>query len=220
MLKLSAGLLGAGTVVAGGVLTYKNLIKSPTHLIRDLLAVKNPEKRLLSQSDDGSSDEWKTSWKSYIEKYKNQESNPFSLTSSQLKDTIVNAPSEFRNGCKSTSLDKVVDETDLRYQAILSYCTRDTLVKDLILESGREIIDSSSGDWNESWKDYRHINNGKQDKEDTWQLSDWKDKKGNDALVSEDLKKKCESKISGKTGGKVNDDYSNIVRWCSKPKKS
>ncbi|AEW45082.1 hypothetical protein MHC_01080 [Mycoplasma haemocanis str. Illinois] len=220
--KVVAGVLVGGTTTIGGFLIHKGTSKVRTHLIKDLLTVKNPEKRFIDKSDDGSSVEWKASWKSYREIYKDEENNPFSLTSSQLKatDSEVNAPSEFRNGCKLASLESVVDETDARYKTILSYCTRDTLVKDLILESGREIIDSSSEDWKESWKDYRKMNNDKPDKGDTWQLSDWNAKKGSDDSVSDDLKEKCKSKLSVRTGGKVSDDYSNIVKWCSKPKKS
>ncbi|AEG72569.1 hypothetical protein MHF_0287 [Mycoplasma haemofelis Ohio2] len=221
--KIASGVVVGGTATtAGGLYLHKGAVKPQTHLIKDLLAVKNPEKRLIDKSDDGSTAEWKESWKSYREFYKDKKSNPFSLTSDQLKESgnSVDAPSEFRDGCKSVSLEKAVDETDERYRAILSYCTRDTLFKDLILESGREIISSSNGDWKESWKDYRQVNNGKPDQKDTWQLSDWSSKKDKDDPVSDDLKTKCESKLSGKTGGKVSDDYSNIVKWCSKSKKS
>ncbi|CBY92258.1 hypothetical protein HF1_02500 [Mycoplasma haemofelis str. Langford 1] len=219
MWKAAAGVLGAGTAVAGGALAYKGLTKPTTHSIRDLLATKNPEKRLISKSADGSSTEWKSAWKLYLTSYKKDGKNPFSLNRDKPNtepDGNENAPSEFMSKCESLSKEMVVDKEDSRYQNVLIYCTRNTLVKDLIIESGRTLLQESGDDWGASWKSYREANTGKGEKQDVWQLSDWKDKQNADSPVSDDLKNKCKEKLESNAGVQVNDDYPNVVKWCSK----
>ncbi|AEW45092.1 hypothetical protein MHC_01130 [Mycoplasma haemocanis str. Illinois] len=215
MIKVAAGVLGAGAVAAGGALAYKGLIKSPTHSIKDLLATKNPEKRLISKSNDGSSAEWKAAWKLYLTAYKNNNQNPFFLTVAKPTtiDDNQSAPSEFMSKCESLIMEQVSNEKDDKYKGVLQYCTRSTLVKDLVMESGRSILQDSD-DWSGSWNSYKSANTDKGDKQDTWKLEDWNTKKSG-STVSGDLQKKCKEKLGSKVGMQV-DDYSNIVKWCSK----
>ncbi|AEW45093.1 hypothetical protein MHC_01135 [Mycoplasma haemocanis str. Illinois] len=215
--KLASGVLVGGTLAAGGSFLYKGTSNSKTYSIKDLLASKNPEKRLISSSYNDSSVEWKAVWKAYKDTYQNKDGNPFSLTSVQFTSD-TNVPSEFINSCESWFMKQVVDDKDERYKTVLSYCTRDTLVKDLILESNRKLVSDSGGNWNEIWKDYRKVNEGKEKGKDTWQLTDWETKKDQDSSVSEDLPKKCKEKLEGKSGGSSVNDYQDVVNWCSIPK--
>ncbi|AEW45084.1 hypothetical protein MHC_01090 [Mycoplasma haemocanis str. Illinois] len=219
MWKLAAGLLGVGTATVGGVLTYRSFIKPTTHSIRDLLAVKNPEKRLISRSADGSSAEWKAAWKLYLSAYQKDGKNPFSLNKEKPNEEPngnENAPSEFMNKCEGLSGNMVVDKEDERYKNVLSYCTRNTLIQDLIQESGRTLLKETGDDWSASWKSYREVNSGKEQNQDIWKLSDWNAKKGADSSISDDLKKKCKEKLESNAGIQVDDDYQNVVKWCSK----
>ncbi|AEW45076.1 hypothetical protein MHC_01050 [Mycoplasma haemocanis str. Illinois] len=222
MLKLSAGLLGVGTVAAGGVLVYKGLSKPLTYSIKDLLAVENPEKRLISKSSDGSSAEWKEAWKLYLSSYKKDGKNPFFLSKDKPNtepDGKENAPAEFMNKCEEFSRDMVVDKKDNRYQNVLDYCTRNTLIQDLIQELGRTLLKESGDDWSVGWESYRKANAGRQQSQDIWKLSDWSNAQNSSSPVSEDFKKKCKDKLESSVGAKVDDDYQNVVNWCSKPKK-
>ncbi|AEG72580.1 hypothetical protein MHF_0298 [Mycoplasma haemofelis Ohio2] len=215
MLKEGVALLGVGAAATGGVLAYNGVSnsKTKTYLVKDLLATKNPEKRLIAKSEDGSSPEWKAVWKLYATEYKNNNRNPFSLASINSEKTIDDnqpAPSEFMSKCES-----LVMEKDDKYQGVLKYCTRDALIKDLILESGRVVLQDSDN-WGDSWKSYRATNTDKEDQQDTWKLEDWNTKKSSDSDISEDLKAKCKEKLEAKAGTKVDGDFPNIVQWCSK----
>ncbi|CBY92267.1 hypothetical protein HF1_02590 [Mycoplasma haemofelis str. Langford 1] len=220
MLKEGVALLGVGAAATGGFLAYNGVSnsKTKTYSIKDLLATKNPKKRLIAKSTDGSSPEWKAVWKLYATEYKNNNHNLFSLASINSEKTIDDnqpAPSEFMSKCESLVMEHVVNEKDDKYQGVLKYCTRDALIKDLILESGRVVLQESD-DWGDSWKSYRAANTDKEDQQDTWKLKDWNTKKSNDSTISDDLKKKCKEKLEAKVGDQVDGDYSNIVKWCSK----
>ncbi|CBY92268.1 hypothetical protein HF1_02600 [Mycoplasma haemofelis str. Langford 1] len=218
--KVATGVLVGGTAAAGGSFLYKGTSKPQTYSIKDLLASKNPEKRLISTSDSGSSAEWKAAWKAYRDTYKDRDSNPFSLTATQLKDSSSdpNAPNELISGCKSLFMEQVVDTEGEKYKTVLGYCTRNTLVKDLILESNRNLMPESGGNWGEIWKDYRKANEGKGKDQDTWKLTDWENKKDQDSSASDDLPKKCKTKLETSSGVKTVNDYQDVVNWCSTAK--
>ncbi|AEG72573.1 hypothetical protein MHF_0291 [Mycoplasma haemofelis Ohio2] len=219
--KVATGTLVGGTTAAGGLYFHKGTSKPQTHLIKDLLATKHPQKRLISKSTDGSEAAWRAVWKSYREAYKDRKSNPFSLTSSQLKveGAEVNAPSEFRDGCKSISLEKVVDESDERYQAILSYCTRATLVSDLISETaGKTLLQkgndfASNQDWKAVWDPYKEANKGLD--QDAWNIGNWSSNKDS-TNVPEAFVTKCEEKSKVEEYKLTQPTYLDVLKYCTK----
>ncbi|CBY92265.1 hypothetical protein HF1_02570 [Mycoplasma haemofelis str. Langford 1] len=213
MLKGAAGVLGLGATATGGALLYKGLSKPQTYSIKFLLASKNTNKRLLVKSNDGSEAHWKAAWKAYL----TSKNNIWNLK--EWKDSPVqdeNAPSSFMDACTSNSNGEVEDTASKEYINVLSFCTRNTLVKDLVLESNRVLNDDSNGGWSESWKSYRSSNQSKE--KDDWQLTDWNDKKSSDDTISENLKTQCKDKLEVESGFKAVKDYQDVVNWCSKAK--
>ncbi|AEW45097.1 hypothetical protein MHC_01155 [Mycoplasma haemocanis str. Illinois] len=216
--KLSIGTLVGGVTVTGGALVYREVYKTPSKKpIYELIKTLNRDKRLISKSETGNSKEWQAVWKLYKEEYQNKESNPLSINSEQLKNSTSNqdAPTEFMNKCESFSRELVLDEKNGRYQDVIKYCTRNTLVQDLVSESGRKLIDETNGNWSESWKSYRAANSGKGNNQDTWQLSDWESKKNADSTISDNLKVKCKEKLGEEAGVKSVQDFQDVVNWCS-----
>ncbi|AEW45096.1 hypothetical protein MHC_01150 [Mycoplasma haemocanis str. Illinois] len=223
MIKVVAGVLGAGAVATGGALVYKGLLKSTTSSIKDLLATKNPEKRLISKSLGGSSSEWKEAWKLYLTAYKNNNQNPFSLTTDKPStdpDGNQEAPSEFIDKCTFLASERVADEKDSRYQNVFKYCTRATLVKDLIFENypNRKILSSTGSDdsegWKSAWSRYKQRNpSTKVQGNDEWKLSEWTTHNTDDAPNG--LKTKCVEKVKLEMFDTNNKDYKDTVDWCT-----
>ncbi|AEW45080.1 hypothetical protein MHC_01070 [Mycoplasma haemocanis str. Illinois] len=223
MVKAVVVLLGAGTATVGGVLTYKSFIKPTTHSIRDLLAVKNPEKRLISKATNGSSTEWKAAWKLYLSNYKKNGKNPFSLNKNKPDtepDGNENAPSEFMNKCEELSRDMVVDKEDNRYKNVLAYCTRVTLVSDLISENypSKKVLSKdeagSTDGWKKAWSNYKTFNTNKTKGKDAWNLSDWPTQ--NEDNAPNTFIDKCAEKVRMATFDLNNEDYLNAVKWCTR----
>ncbi|CBY92263.1 hypothetical protein HF1_02550 [Mycoplasma haemofelis str. Langford 1] len=221
-LKAATGVLGVGTAAAGGTLAYKELTKPATHLIKDLLVTKNPRKRLIAKSEDGSSAEWKAAWKLYATSYKEHNKNPFSLTLAKPTETLdgsQNAPVEFMDKCESLVKERVLNEGDDKYQGVLQYCTRATLVSDLISENhpSKKVLSKteagSSAGWKRAWSSYKIYNTDKTKDKDTWKLSDWESQSGDDA--PESFKTKCEEKVKVEAFELSNEDYLNAVKWCT-----
>ncbi|AEG72584.1 hypothetical protein MHF_0304 [Mycoplasma haemofelis Ohio2] len=221
--KVALGTLAGGATVTGGALAYREISKeSPKtkRSIRELIANLKKDKRIISKSEAGNSKEWQEAWKLYKGDHQNSESNPFSISSEKLKDSVSdqNAPTEFMSKCESLSSEEVLDEKDSKYQDVLKYCTRNTLVQDLVLESGRNLINETNGNWSESWKSYRAANSGKGNNQDTWKLSDWESKKNDDSTISDNLKVKCKEKLGEVSGVKSVQDFQDVVNWCSEPR--
>ncbi|CBY92261.1 hypothetical protein HF1_02530 [Mycoplasma haemofelis str. Langford 1] len=215
MWKAAAGVLGAGTAAAGGALAYKELSKPKTYSIKSLLISKNQDKRLLVKDKDGSSTEWKAAWKAYLNSGNNIWKLPEWKTPPVAEEK---APNSFMDACSSNSGVMVESVSSQEYKNVLSFCTRDTVVKDLIEESGRVLNSDTNGGWSKSWKSYRDLNKDKEKTKDSWQLTDWESSKASDDAISADFKKKCNDKLALKTNGREVDDYQNIIDWCSMPK--
>ncbi|AEG72583.1 hypothetical protein MHF_0303 [Mycoplasma haemofelis Ohio2] len=223
MLKGVAGVLGAGAVATGGALAYKGLSKPTTHSVKDLLSIKNPEKRLISKSLGGSSEEWKAAWKLYALDYKNNDKNPFSLTTEKPTtdpDGKQEASTEFIDKCVSLSVGQVVDEKDNSYRDVLKYCTRATLIKDLISENhpNRKILSNTGSEdaegWKAAWSRYKQRNPAqKAQGNDEWKLTDWATHSTDDAPNG--LKTKCGEKIKLEIFDTNHKDYKDTVDWCT-----
>ncbi|AEG72585.1 hypothetical protein MHF_0305 [Mycoplasma haemofelis Ohio2] len=223
--KTALGVLGAGTVTTGAIYFGKDLLGKEdvktTTPIKELLKSVNPHKRLISKSEKGDSQEWKAAWKAYKGKYKDQDSNPFSLSKEKLKSSEGedNAPPEFMSKCSSMSGEKVVDGSDTKYQTVLSYCTRDALISDLITERNPKkallLETEETGKWKASWQEYQAANTEKTQSKDKWGLSDWGTKNA-DSDAPESFKKECKKRYESKTETASQDDYLNVLNWCTK----
>ncbi|AEW45073.2 hypothetical protein MHC_01035 [Mycoplasma haemocanis str. Illinois] len=229
LLKGSLGLLGAGGVTTAGIIYFgSDVFKSKENKkvsISELLKTSNPEKRLItsSQASDG---DWKEAWKTYREANKGKKLNEdkwklSGWTTPQSDITNAeNASDSFMSAC-SVNKDKQVSGTDdPLYGEVLAYCTRSTLVSDLIADNypNKKILTSTDNDdagWKEVWSQYRTHNSGKNDKDsDTWKLDDWPS--SNENNVPQSFKTKCGEKVKVATFVTNNEDYMNAVKWCTK----
>ncbi|AEG72609.1 hypothetical protein MHF_0330 [Mycoplasma haemofelis Ohio2] len=218
--KVALGSLASCSVVGGGILMGSNFFGKDQEKtsLSSLMKTKNPEKRLISRSVSGSDATWKAAWKRYLD----SNSNVWALTiGTAKKDGNDEAPAAFLNKCAENSDALIENERDPLYSQVLSYCTRDTLIKDLISESGsRRFLDGTSGkdtaEWKAAWEAYKSKNTNKEDKQDKWSLSDWKDKHSQgEALDS--FKNKCteKSSINAYSQSSLVEDYGLVLDWCT-----
>ncbi|AEG72564.1 hypothetical protein MHF_0282 [Mycoplasma haemofelis Ohio2] len=230
LLKGSLGLLGAGSATtAGAIYLGTDIFKSKEDKkvsISKLLKTSNPEKRLItsSQASDG---DWKEAWKNYrvANKGKKLNEDEWKLSGwvtpqdGNITNT-ENASDSFMNTC-SINKDKEVSGTDdPLYKAVLVYCTRSTLVSDLISDNypNKKILTSANNDdagWKEAWTQYKTDNSGKSTQNsDAWQLAGWPTSTPDTVLES--FKTKCGEKVKVATFKTDNEDYTNAVKWCTK----
>ncbi|CBY92313.1 hypothetical protein HF1_03050 [Mycoplasma haemofelis str. Langford 1] len=217
----AASATATGAAYAGGLFN-KN---SKEELVSTLLKIFHPQKRLITASERSDS-KWKEAWKKYKKDNEAKKSgeDSWSLKGWTKPDASkVNsdeaAPDYFVRECKSRSSQKTSGTSSDLYQNVLKYCTRDTLVSDLISEygKGKKLLTTSSseGDWKEVWKLYRDQNKANNKSVDDWKFSDWGAKKEGDTLPT-DYQKKCSEK-SLEPAFEIGDvKYLNVLTWCSK----
>ncbi|AEG72596.1 hypothetical protein MHF_0317 [Mycoplasma haemofelis Ohio2] len=221
--KAASAVAAASTASAGGIYFGTDLLKSKK-TITDLIREKNPNKRLIT-STTVSDDAWKKAYKAYREENKEKERGQDSWKLSDWAKPNgdiqeVNTTAEFINKCKSNSGLEASKDNDLLYQQVLKYCTRATLVSDLIAENnkGRRLLKSSGqGDdngWQTVWSTYKQHNSGKTN--DTWSLTDWSGKKGGNELPT-NYKTTCDTKSSEEAFKTDDEKYLNVLNWCTVP---
>ncbi|AEW45113.1 hypothetical protein MHC_01235 [Mycoplasma haemocanis str. Illinois] len=212
-----------GATSAGGVYFGTDLFKSSNtprkETIVSLLKSANPERRLITATDLSDS-HWKTTWKLYRERSKNVEKDIWGLNgwSKPVGDVqLENTIQSFIDSCSSKKDLDVFDVNDDLYKQVLDFCTRETLVKDLVSETlGKTSlvgVEDSEG-WNNAWKSYKDSHNGKSGK-DTWELTDWEQEKSKTG-APQTFKDECKKKLETKTGDKKHVDYANFIGWCTK----
>ncbi|CBY92274.1 hypothetical protein HF1_02660 [Mycoplasma haemofelis str. Langford 1] len=218
--KLALGTLAGGATAAGGALAYKEISKPKVKEKKSIVTLikdSRKDKRLMTKSNGGSEDHWKKGWKAYLDSKR----NIWGL--SEWKDSPVDtdpAPTSFMNKCESVSREEVVDESDERYVAILNYCTRDTLVSDLISETkGKTLLvkdtnnPSTNSDWLKVWGDYKTKNNGAST--DEWDIGSWTSNKDqNNVPVA--FMDKCEEKSKVKAHRLDQPEYLKVLEYCTK----
>ncbi|AEG72610.1 hypothetical protein MHF_0331 [Mycoplasma haemofelis Ohio2] len=227
--SLTKGILGTGVASATAVGTaYASGAFSSSEekreLISKLIGISNPERRIIT-AKVGSDPYWKESWKLYRESNKNKNVGEDLWGLKDWKkpetDTInndVEAPSSLMEECDSRLSSEVSGiESDL-YKEVLRYCTRDTLVSDLVSETTGKtsLVDvDDSASWNKVWNLYTTHNNGRGKDQDVWSLNDWDQEKGKPA-APQSFKTACKNKLTTKTGDKTHPDYINFLSWCTK----
>ncbi|AEW45114.1 hypothetical protein MHC_01240 [Mycoplasma haemocanis str. Illinois] len=225
IVKIASTLVAVGTASAGAIYFgtdwFKKDPKSVKSSIASLIQKSNPEKRLLTSSEQPSDKAWKDAWAKY--RNQNKESNPWGIASWTRVDSNVqgdiNAPSDFISKCISQNSSEVLNSEDPLYKEVLDYCTRDTLIKDLISTSKRLLVNSGSTDseaWNTAWKAYKDKNTNNQQNKDKWTLSDWNQKYG-ESSAPDSFKNKCIEKSSANaySGSSLVEDYELVSEWCT-----
>nr|WP_045118479.1 hypothetical protein [Mycoplasma haemocanis] len=219
---VAVGVTATGVVYASGFLD-KNTTKE--ELISSLLSVSHPQKRFIKASD-GTDPRWKEAWKRYKKDNESKKTGAdvWSLVgwikpNSSKVNNDEPAPDYFIQECKSRSSHKTAGTSSELYKSVLKYCTRDTLVSDLISEygQGKRILSNSSSEeeWKEVWKIYRDQNKVNSKSIDDWKFSDWGTTKDGDTLPT-DYKKKC-AEMSAELAFETTDiKYLNVLSWCSK----
>ncbi|AEG73441.1 hypothetical protein MHF_1201 [Mycoplasma haemofelis Ohio2] len=209
---------GAGLAALGA---YKFGSSEELKTISSLLSSKNKDKRKLVKSTDGAEDSWKKAWKAYRENFNSTGKDPFSL--SLIKRTspvnLDNATQAFMGACETQETKKVKDSKSEDYQLFLQYCTRDTLMSDLVKESGRKALvksntESSDAKWVKVWDEYKKYNTVKTAQSDHWKLDDW-DNKNSSSTVPVSFMNKCDSELNRVYYDANGDDFKKVMGWCT-----
>ncbi|AEW45079.1 hypothetical protein MHC_01065 [Mycoplasma haemocanis str. Illinois] len=223
--KVALGTLGAGTVATGAVYLGKDLISSNRSKaktsIEALIERSNPEKRLISFGV-GSNPSWQLAWKAYREDNRDNERDIWNVEGwTQDKGSIgtVDAPKAFMDACESKLSQEVLDTTDSLYSQVVKYCTRVTLVSDLINENEEKSLlhrgdnFANNEDWKKVWAAYKDAN--KDLAQDEWNLSTWSTLKEQenvpDAFVT-----KCEQKSKAEEYKLDQPTYLDVLKYCTK----
>ncbi|CBY92300.1 hypothetical protein HF1_02920 [Mycoplasma haemofelis str. Langford 1] len=221
--KVTLGLSTGATATAGAVYFGTDLFKEEIskRTISSLLREKNPEKRLIIAAPP-SDKAWKDAWANY--RNENKDSNPWGIkTWSKITQDVQsgdNAPDDFVSKCATQTILEVPNEKDSLYVEVLKYCTRNTVVSDLIAENTSKKLlngtgDQDSGGWAAAWEVYRTQNKASSKTKDTWEFSDWDSKKDKTELPT-DYKTKCTSQANVPAFTLDNKNYKNVLAWCTK----
>ncbi|CBY92255.1 hypothetical protein HF1_02470 [Mycoplasma haemofelis str. Langford 1] len=214
--KGALGILGIGTAAAGAVYFGKDLIADSKDKIsvRELIKTTHPHKRLIT-GKVVSDQYWKDSWRDYRNAHLNKDLDSWKLREwfkpTATVDNSSDASAHFIDACFLKAEEEVEGTSDLLYSQVLSYCTRDALISDLIREKNpsKTLLSDSDGDkWKAPWEAYKNAN------KDKWKLSDW-DQRKNEVNVPETFKNECKQKLGTKTSVAENGDYEDVLNWCT-----
>ncbi|AEW45125.1 hypothetical protein MHC_01295 [Mycoplasma haemocanis str. Illinois] len=209
-----------GTATGGGIYFGSDLFKSTPVNISSLMKEVDPQRRLITTSEAGD-DYWKAAYKSYRESGK----DVWGLgVGSSISQELIDATSEFIAKCKSNGQLNVYGKDDPLYRQVLAYCTRNTTVRDLIEEgkTGRRLLDASANGsdketgWEDAWKAYRTQNNvGGGSGKNPWGVEGWESKRAGDTLPT-NYKTKCAEKAKQPAYKLDDENYRNVLAWCTK----
>ncbi|AEW45088.1 hypothetical protein MHC_01110 [Mycoplasma haemocanis str. Illinois] len=219
--KSTLGILGLGTVTVGTVYFGKNLInnredKKTMSSIRELIKNSKPHKRLIS-GDSVSDPFWKAAWKRYRDENLNRDSDSWNLQDWIKPSGSINgddnSSSHLITACSSKVDLEVEDEKTILFEQVLSYCTRDALVSDLLKEraSNKIVLSENSNEnekWKTPWESYKKSGNNK------WSLDDWSSQSNKDVAPAS-FKEACKNKLASKTEETKEGDYEDVLNWCT-----
>ncbi|CBY93142.1 hypothetical protein HF1_11340 [Mycoplasma haemofelis str. Langford 1] len=220
LFKSLAG-IGGVSAATGATIGIPKLLEDKGELISELIKTKNPDKRLITSQSLEDAD-WKKSWEDYRKANKNAKNGEDTF---QLSDwspitteiTSTAASQSLLNACSSNSKKRAVESSQL-YRDVLNYCTRDTLISDLLKESGRTPLLKSeaatSPEWKKAWESYRVANKDKS--EDAWKLQGFDGQKNQEGQQAWDtFMNQCETNLKSK---EISNSLllSQVKDWCTK----
>ncbi|CBY92259.1 hypothetical protein HF1_02510 [Mycoplasma haemofelis str. Langford 1] len=220
LMKGIAGLAAASVVSVSSIYFGTDLLKSKRS-VSELIKALRKDKRLIT----GSSVEdpyWKAAWKKYRADNNSKASDAWGIKGwvkvvGEIPDD--NAPQDFINSCKDKRERKIVNENNPLFFQVVSYCSRDTLVSDLIKENypSKKILEKvdqgNSDGWKAAWASYKNVNTVKTKDHDIWKLTDWPSQSAENA--PDTFMNKCAEKVKVTAFDLNNEDYLNAVRWCT-----
>ncbi|CBY93177.1 hypothetical protein HF1_11690 [Mycoplasma haemofelis str. Langford 1] len=224
---LFKSLAGVGGVAAatGAAIGIPKLLAEEEHLVSELIATHNPDKRLISLTNL-KDEAWKQSWEAYRNDNKSAAKgyDTFKLPdwSGPISQAITSADAvqSFLDACANNSKRKVVTGSKL-YEEVLRYCTRDTTISDLVTESKRTPLskttqNASAQEWRDAWAAY--VRDNASDTGDAWSITSYsteKAKANQNQAVSEDFRSKCEQHLAS-TSIKDAKLIEQVKAWCTR----
>ncbi|AEG73490.1 hypothetical protein MHF_1254 [Mycoplasma haemofelis Ohio2] len=209
--KSLLGLAGATATAGLGTLAVKGLPSPKEQVSISSLLSKDPSRRVIA---DGESSHWTSAWTSY----KNSGKDIWGLGKGE------SVPDDLKTTCKNKLDSKVEGKDSEEYQSFLSYCSRYTLVSDLISENNpnKEPIPKGNGEsqeWKKAWKAY--VDDQRTSKTDNgdgvWKLGDWKDHHSKDVAPTSFMGK-CETNFQTLFYDLSGGLYLDTVSFCTKDK--
>ncbi|AEW45740.1 hypothetical protein MHC_04420 [Mycoplasma haemocanis str. Illinois] len=208
--SIAIGTVGGATGFAIGA--QKLFSKGPS--ISELIKSKNPEKRLLNKN--ATKEAWKAAWKSYREAQQNREKDIWNIEGWKKGNLTSDeeAPEAFKKGCES----RVTGSSQL-YDEVVSYCTRNTTLADLVADdSGRKLlvkVDSgNTPEWKAVWAAYKQTNTNKANNQDEWKLNNWAtDHQKTEAPVA--FMDKCKTNSETEGFNPKSTLYEQLLKYCT-----
>ncbi|CBY93124.1 hypothetical protein HF1_11160 [Mycoplasma haemofelis str. Langford 1] len=223
MTGLSKGLAGAAGAASGtGALVFGIYKLSSSEELKTISSLLDSKKRKLIKSNDGSEESWKSAWQKYRSDFNSSDKNPFSLTWSKGTSSVSseNATQAFMEACEVQGSKKVKDIESEDYQLFFKYCTRNTLMSDLVVEnpSRKALVkvanETEDSKWVAVWEDYKKVNKDKANQADHWKLSDWPNK-SSENKVPVSFMTQCETELKREYFDVEGDDYKKVISWCT-----
>ncbi|AEG73470.1 hypothetical protein MHF_1232 [Mycoplasma haemofelis Ohio2] len=226
LFKSLAG-IGGVSAATGAAIGIPKLLEDKGTLISELIRTKNPDKRLITSQSLEDAD-WKKSWEAYrkVNKDAPKGKDTFQLPdwSGSISGAIGagdNAIKGLLDACASKSNQKALPDSQL-YKDVLAYCTRGTLISDLIKDSGKTALSKNSAvdakEWKDAWERYRLAN--KSSGTDAWSVSTFSTVKENaNQSPPEDFRTKCETHLKS-TDISNSELLERVKDWCTVEGKS
>ncbi|AEW45763.1 hypothetical protein MHC_04535 [Mycoplasma haemocanis str. Illinois] len=209
--KLPLFAAGATATVGVGALAVKELAFSKSQESIASLLSQDLSKRAISKDED-----WSKVWSLYKSSAKDIWG---------LKNSGADVPESFKDACKNKLESKVGSKDSKEYQDFLTYCTRDTLMSDLIKENApnKELLVKKTGsdaDWVKSWKSYVESEKNKKQAggDHTWGLSDWNNNYSKLDTAPDSFMDKCVANVKEPFHDIKGTLYLDTLRFCTKDK--
>ncbi|AEW45775.1 hypothetical protein MHC_04595 [Mycoplasma haemocanis str. Illinois] len=204
--KVPLLLVGATATSGLGIFTLRGLFASGEKKSIAFFLNTDLSKRVISKEDD-------SHWTKSAEAYKGSKNDVWNL-GKEVSERI-------RNVCKEKLEFKVSGIDSDEYKNFISYCTRDTVISDLLKDWKETILSKNEGagtkEWKGAWRRYIE-DNKKLAVPNVWGVDNFdsiKDKVDQDA--PESFRDRCESNLSSKDIFNMT-LFENVKSWCTQPK--
>ncbi|AEG73173.1 hypothetical protein HF1_08360 [Mycoplasma haemofelis str. Langford 1] len=216
------GLTGAlGTAAAGGGIYWS--VQASKQSISSLLASERGVLLIKDRSDSTWNDAWK--------KYKDSSGNKWGIKDWSAKQSLQDAPDEFKEECEKRASEKVSSVERQEYKDVRNWCTRPKKVVELLNSEGKKVLLSQTGDdkeWNDSWTKYKkhHENKPASGSQVTYKsddelgVSSFSNKTTQDNAPTE-YKTACQTKSElhiDETKITEDPNFQKVEKWCTKDK--